>query len=163
MSITSRKSLSAGFSLIELMVTLVILGVLVTIAQPLAKMTVQRSKEQELRTALRQIRTALDSYKQAVDEGRISKNIGDSGYPKSLELLVVGVDDIKDPRHGKIYFLRQLPRDPMFADNSVSPQTTWGKRSYASSREEPREGDDVFDVYSLSKEVGINGIKYREW
>lgn len=159
----ARRSTILGFSLIELIVTLAIIGVLATIALPLAEVSVQRSKEQELRTALRQIREALDSYKQASDEGRISKSIDESGYPKSLEKLVEGVEDIKSPRHIKIYFLRQLPRDPMADSQSALPQDSWGKRSYESSKDDPKEGNDVFDVYSQSKEIGLNGISYREW
>ncbi len=159
----ARRSTILGFSLIELIVTLAIIGVLATIALPLAEVSVQRSKEQELRTALRQIREALDSYRQASDEGRISRSMGESGYPKSLEKLVDGVEDIKSPRHIKVYFLRQLPRDPMADDPSVLPQDSWGKRSSESSRDDPKEGNDVFDVYSQSKEIGLNGISYREW
>ena len=158
-----KQKSALGFSLIELVVTLAIIGILATIALPLAEVTVQRSKEQELRTALRQIRDALDSYKQAADEGRISKSVEESGYPKSLELLVNGVENIKSPRHIKIYFLRQLPRDPMANDTSVPAQETWSKRSYASSKDDPKEGDDVFDVYSQSKAIGLNGIAYKEW
>lgn len=155
---------TSGFTLIELMVTLAIIGVLASVALPLTEVTVQRSKEQELRTALRQIREALDAYKQATDEGRVSKSADESGYPKSLELLVDGVPDQKDPRKRNIYFLRQLPHDPMYPDSAgMPPQDTWGKRSYRSPRDNPQEGEDVFDVYSKSKVAGLNGIPYREW
>lgn len=152
-----------GFTLIELMVTLAIMSVLALIALPLTELTVQRGKEQELRTNLRQIREALDAYKQAADEGRIARDIDESGYPKSLEILVNGVDDIKDPRKRKIYFLRLLPRDPTHKDKSLPAQDTWGKRSYISTHSDPKDGVDVFDVYSLSQELGLNGIPYKEW
>jgi general secretion pathway protein G len=154
---------AAGFTLIELMVTLAIIAVLASIALPLTELAVKRSKEQELRSALREIREALDAYKQLADEGRIAKSADESGYPRSLLALVDGVEDVKSPHHLTIYLLRQLPRDPMH-ENSLAPaEDTWAKRSYASSRDYPREGNDVFDVHSLSTEVGLNGIPYREW
>lgn len=157
------KPAGLGFTLIELMVTLLIVGILASVALPLSEVAVQRSKEQELKASLRQIREALDAYKQASDEGRIGKSANESGYPKSLQVLVEGVDDIKDPRKRKIYFLRQLPRDPMSPDSSIPPQDAWGKRSYLSAHDNPQEGDDVFDVYSLAKGEGLNGVPYREW
>jgi len=152
-----------GFTLIELLVTLAILGVLASTALPVAQVALQRSQEQDLRRALREIRHAIDAYKRASDEGRIQKSIGDSGYPKSLEILVEGVSDQRDPKRKKIYFLRRIPRDPMYPDTSVDESASWGKRSYASDANDPQEGDDVFDVYSLSELKGINGIAYREW
>lgn len=158
-----RHRSGSGFTLIELMVTLAIIGVLATIALPLTEVAVQRSKEQGLRTALRQIREALDAYKQASDDGRIRKSADESGYPPTLQILMDGVDDLKSPRRAKIYFLRGVPRDPMNSDSLLSPQDTWGIRSYASSHDNPAQGRDVFDVYSLSKNTGLNGIPYREW
>lgn len=152
-----------GFTLIELVVTVAIMAILAMAALPLTEITVQRSQEQELRAALRQIREAIDAYKQAVDDKRIIKAADASGYPKSLQVLVDGVDDAKNPKKAKIYFLRRIPRDPMMRDTTVPAAQTWGLRSYASSAEEPHEGDDVFDVYSLSNKTGINGVPYREW
>lgn len=151
-----------GFTLIELMVTLVILAVLALIAAPLTQVAVQRSKEQDLKTALRQIREAIDAYKMASDEGRIQKSSDESGYPPTLRILEDGVEDIKDPKRQKIYFIRRLPSDPM-SEEQGSPEASWGKRSYRSPVDRPEEGRDVFDIYSRSEAKGLNGIVYKEW
>jgi general secretion pathway protein G len=152
-----------GFTLIELVVTVAIVAVLASIALPFNELVVQRSKEQDLRRGLREMRDAIDAYKQASDEGRLQKRAGESGYPKKLEDLVAGVEDQKSPKKERIYFLRRLPRDPFAVDPSLAPAETWGKRSYASPPDDPREGDDVFDVFSLSTATGINGRPYKEW
>lgn len=159
-----KIGLHRGFTLIELVITVAIVGLLASVALPLAELTVQRNKEHELRQALREIRTALDAYKQAVSEGRVARSLNDSGYPPSLNVLTDGVPDATSPdKKKKIYFLRHIPRDPMSDDATQSGDETWGKRSYASSADAPEEGDDVFDVYSQSLAVGLNGIPYRNW
>jgi general secretion pathway protein G len=152
-----------GFTLIELLVALAVMGVLATVAAPALQVVQQRRQEQELRNALSDIRRALDDYKRAGDDGRIGRRAGASGYPPSLEVLVEGVPDQRDPKHGKMYFLRRLPRDPFYTVPGASPAQTWGKRSYASEPADPREGDDVYDVYSTSARVGLNGLEYRSW
>ena len=152
-----------GFTLIELVITLAIVALLASVALPVSELAVQRTKEQELRRTLRQIREAIDLHKQASDEGRIQKSVGDSGYPKKLEDLAEGVDDQKSPKKEKIYFLRRIPRDPFNADPTLSAAATWGKRSYASAPDDPKEGDDVFDVFSIAQGKGINGQPYRDW
>ncbi|MDD2700759.1 MAG: type II secretion system protein [Sideroxydans sp.] len=154
-----------GFTLIELLITLAILGILATMAWPMGEMAVQRSKEQELRQSLREIRNGLDAYKQAVEEGRIAHSLIKSGYPPSLQVLVEGVPDAHSANgKGRIFFLRHIPRDPMSAAGPDIPdEETWGTRSYESSADQPEAGDDVFDVYSLSGAVGMNGIPYRNW
>lgn len=152
-----------GFTLIEIVICVAILGILAATAVPLAETAARRAKESELRSALRTIRTAIDAYKQAVDEGRIERKTDTSGYPRSLTELVTGVADAKQPDGRKIYFLRRIPRDPFSADASADPAASWGKRSYASPPDAPAEGDDVFDVYSRSNGIGLNGIPYREW
>jgi general secretion pathway protein G len=154
----------SGFTLIEMLVTVAIVGLLASVALPLAEVSVKRSKEHELRLALREIRTALDAYKQAVEEGRVTHVIEESGYPESLQVLVDGVPDASSPdRKQRIHFLRHIPRDPLFVDPTQPDEETWGKRSYASSHDEPEEGEDVFDVYSLAPGTGLNGIPYRRW
>jgi general secretion pathway protein G len=153
-----------GFTFIELAITVAIVALLATMVLPMTELVVKRDHEHELRLALREIRAALDAYKQAVDEGRVHSEIGRSGYPPQLKMLVEGVTDEKSPnQNSKIYFLRRIPRDPMNPDSSKSDEDTWGKRSYESPPDAPEEGDDVFDVYSLASEVGINGIPYRNW
>ena len=156
-------AVAPGFTLIELVITVAIVALLASVALPVSELAVQRTKEQELRRTLRQIREAIDVYKQASDEGRIRKSIGDSGYPKKLEDLAEGVDDQKSPKKAMIYFLRRVPRDPFNADPTLSAAGTWGKRSYASPPDDPKEGDDVFDVFSLAQGKGINGQPYRDW
>jgi general secretion pathway protein G len=152
-----------GFTLIELVITVGIVALLASAAVPLNELIVQRGKEQDLRRALRDIREAIDSYKQASDEGRIAKKPGDSGYPRRLEELTQGVDDQKSARKERMYFLRRIPPDPFSPERDQLPAATWGKRSYDSPAEAPREGADVFDVYSLSSARGINGVPYRQW
>ena len=152
-----------GFTLIELVITVAIVAILASAALPLNELVVQRAKEQDLRRALRELRDAIDAHKQAFDEGRIQKRLGESGYPKRLEDLVAGVEDQKSPKKERIYFLRRIPRDPLSDDAAKGPAETWGKRSYASPPDEPRDGDDVFDVFSMSAGTGINGRPYKEW
>jgi general secretion pathway protein G len=152
-----------GFTLIELVITVAIVGLLASAALPLASMTIKRAKETELRTALRDIRSAIDSYKLAAEQGRIEVQADASGYPPELKLLYAGVVDITTPDKKLIYFMRQLPRDPFFPDGTAPPEETWGLRSYASPPTDPRPGDDVFDVHSLSTDKGLNGVPYRDW
>ena len=148
---------SRGFTLIELLICVAMVAILASAALPLSEMTVKRQKEQQLRRALRDIRDALDAHKQAAEDGRIERRAGDSGYPRRLEDLVEGVPDRRHAKVQRIYFLRRIPRDPFTEDGR------WGLRSYASPPDDPAEGDDVYDVYSLSRGTGIDGRPYREW
>ena len=155
-----------GFTLIELIVTVTIVAILASVAMPMLQMSVQRSKENELRENLRQIREAIDAYKKAADEGRIKKSIEETGYPPNLEILVNGVLDEKDINKNKLKFLRKIPLDPMTIatdKNTDDLPNNWGLRSYASEASDPEQGADVFDVYSLSQQIGINGIAYAKW
>jgi general secretion pathway protein G len=145
-----------GFTLIELVIAVAIVAILASAALPLNELVVQRAKEQDLRRALREMRVAIDAYKQASDEGRILKRVGESGYPKRLEDLVEGVEDQKSPKRERIYFLRRIPPDPL-------TEGKWALRSYSSPPDDPREGEDVFDVFTMSSGTGINGRPYRQW
>ena len=154
---------SRGFTLMELMIAVAILGILVSGAVPLLELTQRRAKEQDLRVALRQIRTAIDAYKRATEDGRIEKKADSSGYPPDLRVLDEGVRDAKSAKSATIYLMRRLPRDPFHADATTAAWRTWGRRSYASPPDRPAEGNDVFDVYSMNEGTGLNGVPYRQW
>lgn len=153
---------SRGFTLIEMLVVLAMLAVLASAARPLLEVSVQRSRETELRQALRQLRDALDAHKRAVEAGHILAGPEDSGYPPSLQVLVDGVTDAKSPNGRKLYFLRRLPRDP-FAPADVPAAQTWGLRSYGSPADDPRPGKDVFDVFSQSERLALDGSRLKDW
>jgi general secretion pathway protein G len=150
------KTPARGFTLIELLITVTIVALLASVALPLAELSSQRSREQDLRHALREIREAIDTYKRAADEGVIERPADRSGYPPTLAALMDGVADKRKPDAPKIFFLRRLPRDPLTGED-------WGLRSYASTVSDPQVGQDVFDVYSRSPGVGLNNVPYKEW
>jgi len=176
-----------GFTLIELVVTLALVGIVAMTALPLYDVTMTRMKEMELRNALRTLRAALDAYKAAADGGQITRSPLDSGYPPSLEVLVNGVTPATaapgvsglpgvsavaglsgapgapDAPPRRLVFLRQIPRDPFAPDASVPAAQQWLTRSYGSPPDDPQSGDDVFDVASQSPRVGSNGVPYRQW
>lgn len=154
-----------GFTLIELLVSLAIVGLLAMVAVPLTQVVQTRAKEAELKQGLRVIRQALDSYKAASDAGVIDKNVGTSGYPPSLEVLVTGV-----PRSAAFGFsaqpfvlLRRIPRDPFAEDPALSDVQTWNTRAYSSSADAPQPGADVFDVSSKSSRRALDGSTYSAW
>lgn len=148
---------SAGYSLVELIVVCVLLVILAGVALPLGKYTVRRSKEIQLRQHLRQFRNAIDEYKRYSDAGLIPVDLGTDGYPRDLELLVEGVD-VVGQIDKKVKFLRRIPVDPM------TGEAEWGLRSYQDDFDSTYwGGENVYDVYSLSEGVGLNGVPYREW
>lgn len=153
-----------GFTLIEMIVVMAIVGVLATAVTPLLQLQSQRADEAQLRAALRELRGAIDAYRAAVVDGRILKPGTDSGYPPTLEVLVQGVPDARSAKGGVLRFLRRIPRDPMSRlAPDVPASETWLKRAYASPPDRPAEGVDVFDVMSRSTRVGLNGIPYDAW
>jgi len=155
-----------GVSLVELVVTLTILGILASVILPLSSMTAKRTRELELRRNLRTMRTAIDEFKKnydkAVEEKKILSSMNKSGYPETLQQLVDGYD-FGGLTSGKKKFLRKIPKDPF---NVVKPgeEPKWGLRSYADKPDSSSwGGEDVFDVYSLSEGTAIDGTKYNEW
>jgi general secretion pathway protein G len=151
----------SGFTFIELLVVSTILIILASAAMPLARVTVQRQREAELRRALRDMRTAIDRYKDAVDMGLIGGTdvrAGSEGYPPDLETLVEGVSVVNDASGRKLKFLRRVPIDPM------TNSTDWGRRSYQDRPDATSwGGQNVYDVYSKSGGTALDGTKYRDW
>ena len=153
-----------GFTIIELVITLAIMALLATAVLPSAQLMYQRERESQLRDALRTIRNGIDAYTKASDTGRIKKDADKSGYPPDLQTLVDGVDDARNPKEGtKIYFLRSIPRDPLWPDMKTPAAETWGLRAYASPPDAPEPGDDVYDVHTMSTKTGLNGVPYSDW
>lgn len=159
----SPKLPPAGFTYIELMVAVAIMGVLALSAVPLSDWLRQRSQESQLRDALRQIRTAIDTYRKAAEDGTIARPQGASLYPRNLTDLTSGIPSASGSGGNKFYFLRRIPRDPFFPDARVPAELTWGLRSSDSPPDRPTPGKDVFDVYSLSPRQALDGSYYRTW
>ena len=158
-----RTTRHAGFSFIEMMITLAMLALLATIVTPVAQVSIQRQKEQQLRAALHEIRHALDAYKEAASQGTIPVAAGSSGYPTTLAELVAGANDMRSAVPRRVYFLRRMPRDPFHDDPRTPDADTWRTRSYASPPDDPRPGADVYDIHSGSDRIGLDGTAYRQW
>jgi general secretion pathway protein G len=153
--------LEAGYTFVELLVVTTILLILASAAMPLTRVTIQRTKEAELRRTLREMRTAIDKFKDAVDAGLISNldvKAGSEGYPPDLETLVEGVTVANDASGRKLKFLRRVPIDPL------TGEAEWGLRAYQDRPDSTSwGGQNVFDVYSLAEGTGLDGTKYRDW
>jgi prepilin-type N-terminal cleavage/methylation domain len=156
--------LQQGFSLIEMVVTLALLGTLAAAAAPLVHRYQQQSREAGLRESLRTLRIAIDGYRQASLDGRIEKRSQDSGYPPTLKHLVQGVVDKTSPNRAHLYFLRRIPRDPMCDCEGRSDEETWRIRSSNQAPGDFSGGEkDVFDISSTSMAKGLNGVPYAQW
>jgi general secretion pathway protein G len=156
-----RARRDGGYTFVEVLVVAVILLILASAAMPLAKVTVQRQREAELRRSLREMRGAIDKYKDAVDLGLIGATeirVGSEGYPPSLEILVEGVPAANDATGRKLKFMRRIPVDPM------TGEADWGLRAYQ-DRPDSRTwgGQNVYDVYSQSRGTALDGTRYEDW
>jgi general secretion pathway protein G len=158
---SGSRVLEAGYTFVELLVVTTILLILASTAMPLTRVTIQRTKEAELRRALREMRVAIDKFKDAVDTGLISNldvKAGSEGYPPDLETLVEGVTVANDASGRKLKFLRRIPIDPL------TREAEWGLRAYQDRPDSTSwGGQNVFDVYSLAEGTGLDGTKYRDW
>jgi len=143
-----------GFTLVELIVCITIMAILALAVLPMARLTVRREKERDLRRDLWMMRDAIDRYKDAADRGMFQIKLGSEGYPPDLDTLVKGVD----VGGKKVRFLRHIPVDPMTGKNE------WGMRSMNDDPDSDSwSGDNVFDVYTKSEGTAIDGTKYKDW
>jgi general secretion pathway protein G len=147
----------AGFTMVELAIVAVMISILAAMAVPVARYSLRRQKELELKHQLRTMREAIDKYKQLSDAGLIPLEIGGEGYPPELETLAKGVDLVGQVKK-KQRFIRRIPIDPM------TGKAEWGLRSY---QDEPDSfawgGQNVYDVYSLSQARSLDGTYYKDW
>jgi general secretion pathway protein G len=157
----SKLRAHSGFTFVELLVVCAILLILSSAILPLARVSVQRQREEELRLALREMRNAIDRYKDIADAGGIAPfdlKAGSENYPPDLQTLVTGVTKNNDASGVKLKFLRRIPRDP------ITKSTDWGLRAYGDRPDSMAwGGGNVYDVYTKSEGKGLDGTKYRDW
>lgn len=158
-----RARQAHGYTLVELLVVLALMGVLGVMVTPVVELSVQRERERELKRALWEIRDAIDAYRRLRESGALASFRGTLPLPPDLQTLTQALVDVRPDRRGEVHrLLRRIPRDP-FADSSLPAERSWGLRSYLSEASAPKAGAEVFDVYSLSPAIGLNGIPLREW
>jgi general secretion pathway protein G len=152
-----RRHRQGGYSITEMVVVCAVLVILAGISFPLARYSIKRGKEMELRANLRLMRNAVDEYKRYSDAGLLPIDLGTDGYPEELEILIEGVDLVGQVDFKK-RFMRRIPIDPM------TGEAEWGMRSYQDDWDtDSWGGENVYDLYSLSRGVGLNGVPYAEW
>jgi general secretion pathway protein G len=151
------RAADAGMTLLELIIACGILLILTSVAIPMARVVVKRRKEQQLHEALREVRKAIDRYKDAADQNLIKVEVDTNGYPPDLDTLVKGVQ-LSGSAGKKVRFLRKVPVDPM------TNGTDWGMRSVQDDLDSTSwGGQNVFDIYSKSTAVALDGTKYSDW
>jgi general secretion pathway protein G len=155
-----RKSV-AGFTFVELVIATAVMMILASAALPIARVSIKRQREKELRYTLREMRTAIDKFKDYADTQRIASfevQFGSEGYPASLDVLVEGVAMANDTTGRKLKFLRRIPIDPM------TGVPDWGMRAYQDNADSKVwGGQNVYDVFSKSEGIALDGTKYRDW
>jgi general secretion pathway protein G len=152
-----RAPSGGGYTLVELVLVVAVLGILTALAFPSVRYAHQRGEEVELRAALRELRSAIDEHKRWSDAGLIEIELGTDGYPSELEDLVEPIEVVGQVDK-TIRFLREIPVDPM------TGRAEWGLRSYQDDPDETSwGGENVFDVYSLSTRKGLDGTEYSTW
>jgi general secretion pathway protein G len=154
-----RGLAQSGMTLLELIIACAILLILSSAALPIARFTIVRQREKELRLDLREMRNAIDRYKDLADRNMIRTEVGSEGYPPDLETLVKGValGGAGGAGHN-IRFLRRVPVDPMTGN------TDWGLRSVQDDPDSTSwGGKNIFDVYSKSTGTAMDGTKYSDW
>ena len=143
-----------GFTLIELIIATIIMLILSTMAIPLARVTIKRQRERDLRRAVWEMRDAIDRYKDAADKNSFQTKVGSDNYPPDLETLVKG----ENVQTKKVRFLRSIPTDPMTGTKE------WGLRSTQDDVDSDSwGGQNVFDVYTKSTDTALDGTKYKDW
>jgi general secretion pathway protein G len=151
-----RTTPQSGMTLLELIIACSILVILASAALPVARYSIVRGKESELRRDLREMKDAIDRYKDLADQQKIRVEVGSENYPPDLDTLVKGVQ--VGAADKKVRFLRKIPVDPM------TGHADWGLRCVTDDPDSVSWcGKNVFDVYSKSQGTALDGSKYSDW
>lgn len=169
---TNRQTFSTrgqrGFTLLELIITLLILSILVGMAVPLLRHSIKRQREEELRLSLQKLRSAIDNFHRAAMNGALALELEsecadqkNDFWPKRIECLTKGMPVRGSINGDKLIFLRDIPRDPMMKCNG---EDCWGFRSsFQKPEEDSWDGEHIYDVFTKSQETALNETKYKDW